>query len=66
MNELQLKSKGLQKVMQPRMAYKYAPRGEMSTSNLMNQQAVSQYAYSNRKASASGLSSRAMLIESNR
>ena len=34
-NELASKSKGLKKVMQPRMAYKYAPR-ENSTTDLMN------------------------------
>ena len=34
-NELANKSKGLKKVMQPRMAYKYAPR-ENSTTDLMN------------------------------
>ena len=44
------KSKGLKKVMQPRMAYKYAPR-ENSTSELLNLQATSQYAFSGRKGS---------------
>lgn len=37
-NNLTSKSKGLKKVMQPRMAYKYAPR-ENSTSELINLQA---------------------------
>lgn len=41
-NTLQEKSKGLKKVMQPRMAYKYAPR-ENSTSDLIAMQAQSQY-----------------------
>mgnify|MGYP007058556487 CR=1 FL=1 len=35
MNDLASKSKGLKKVMQPRLAYKYAPR-ENSTSDLIN------------------------------
>ena len=47
LNNLQGKSKGLKKVMQPRMAYKYAPR-ENSTSELINLQAQSQYAFSGR------------------
>ena len=34
MNELGSKSKGLKKVMQPRMAYKYSPK-EQSTSDLL-------------------------------
>ena len=38
--ELAGKSKGLKKVLQPRMAYKYAPR-ENSTSELLNLQATS-------------------------
>ena len=38
MSELANKSKGLKKVMQPRMAYKYAPR-ENSTSDLIAMQA---------------------------
>ena len=50
MNELAGKSKGLKKVMQPRMAYKYAPR-EQSTGNLLNMQAQSQYAFSGRNNS---------------
>ena len=50
MNELQEKSKGLKKVMQPRMAYKYAPR-ENSSSELIAMQAQSQYAFSGRKTS---------------
>jgi len=50
MNELASKSKGLKKVMQPRMAYKYAPR-ENSSSELINMQAQSQYAFSGRKSS---------------
>ena len=41
MNELATKSKGLQKVMQPRMAYKYAPRGENSSTNLIKGAATS-------------------------
>mmetsp|Transcript_11290 Transcript_11290/g.15202 ORF Transcript_11290/g.15202 Transcript_11290/m.15202 type:complete len:116 (+) Transcript_11290:875-1222(+) len=49
-NGLANKSKGLKKVMQPRMAYKYAPR-EASTSELLNLQAQSQYAFSGRKGS---------------
>ena len=49
-NELHSKSKGLKKVMQPRMAYKYAPR-ENSTSQLLHMQATSQYAFSGRKSS---------------
>lgn len=49
-NNLTSKSKGLKKVMQPRMAYKYAPR-ENSTSELLNLQAQSQYAFSGRKGS---------------
>ena len=48
--ELAGKSKGLKKVLQPRMAYKYAPR-ENSTSELLNLQATSQYAFSGRKGS---------------
>ena len=52
MNKLASKSKGLQKVMQPRMAYKYAARGENSSTNLMAQAATSSYAFSGRKASA--------------
>ena len=50
MNDLATKSKGLKKAMQPRLAYKYAPR-ENSTSDLINMQAQSQYAFSNRKVS---------------
>ncbi len=50
MNELANKSKGLKKVMQPRMAYKYAPR-DNSSSELIAMQAQSQYAFSGRKAS---------------
>ena len=38
MNQLASKSKGLKKVMQPRLAYKYAPR-ESSTTDLINMQA---------------------------
>ena len=49
-NDLAAKSKGLKKVMQPRMAYKYAPR-ENSTSDLIAMQAQSTYAFSGRKAS---------------
>ena len=49
MNELGNKSKGLKNVMQPRMAYKYAPK-EQSTSNLLALQAQSSYAYSGRKS----------------
>ena len=48
--ELQSKNKGLKRVMQPRMAYKYAPR-ESSTTELINMNAQSQYAFSGRKAS---------------
>ena len=44
MNNLASKSKGLKKVMQPRMAYKYAPR-ENSTSDLINLQAQSSYQF---------------------
>ena len=50
MNELGAKSKGLKKVMQPRMAYKYSPK-EQSTSNLLAMQAKSSYAFSGRKNS---------------
>ena len=50
MNDLASKSKGLKKVMQPRLAYKYGQR-ETSTTDLINMQAQSQYAFSNRKAS---------------
>lgn len=49
-SDLANKSKGLKKVMQPRMAYKYAPR-ENSTSELLNMAATSQYAFSGRKGS---------------
>ena len=49
-NQLHGKSPGLKKVMQPRMAYKYAPR-EQSSSELINMQAASQYAFSGRKPS---------------
>ena len=49
-NELASKSKGLKKVMQPRMAYKYAPR-ENSSSDLIAMQAQSSYAFSGRKSS---------------
>ena len=52
MNQLASKSKGLQKVMQPRMAYKYAPKGDQSTANLMAMQATSSYAFSKRNGSA--------------
>jgi hypothetical protein len=50
MNNLASKSKGLKKVMQPRMAYKYAPR-ENSTSDLMNLQAASVYGFSGKRSS---------------
>jgi len=53
MNELANKSKGLKKVMQPRMAYKYAPR-DQSTSDLIALQASSNYAFSGRKDSNFG------------
>ena len=53
MNNLASKSKGLKKVMQPRLAYKYAPR-ENSTTDLINMQAQSQYAFSGRKQSNPG------------
>ena len=49
-NKLTSKSPSLKKVMQPRMAYKYAPR-EQSTTDLMAMNASSQYAFSGRKAS---------------
>ncbi len=49
-NELASKSKGLSKVMQPRQAYKYAPR-DSSTSDLIQMQAQSTYAFSGRKGS---------------
>ena len=48
MQELASKSKGLKKVLQPRLAYKYGRR-ENSTSELINLQAQSQYAF-NRNA----------------
>ena len=50
MNKLHGKSPGLKKVMQPRMAYKYAPR-DQSSSELLQLQASSQYAFSGRKIS---------------
>ena len=53
MNELANKSKGLKKVMQPRMAYKYGPR-DQSTGNLINMAAQSTYAFSGRKESNMG------------
>ena len=64
MNELASKSKSLQKVMQPRMAYKYAPRGENSSTNLIKDQAVSYYAFSGRKGSANATSSKGRLMDS--
>ena len=53
MNQLAAKSKGLKKVMQPRMAYKYAPR-ENSTTDLINLQAQSTYAFSGQRLSSGG------------
>jgi len=55
MNQLAEKSKGLKKVMQPRMAYKYAPR-EQSSSDLLSMNAQSLYAFSGRKDSNMGRS----------
>lgn len=49
-NELQNKSKSLKKVMQPRMAYKYAPK-EASMTDLINANAQSHYQFNGRRSS---------------
>ena len=60
MNKLAEKSKGLKKVMQPRMAYKYAPR-DTSSSNLMQMKAQSSYAVFNSGAQGASIHKRRTL-----